>query len=81
MVGALDDTWTWDGATWKLRNVVGPSARQEAAAVSVRGSVMLFGGAGADDFLGDTWIWDGAAWTQQNVAGPGARLYAAMSGP
>lgn len=60
----LDDTWTWDGATWTERHPgTSPPARWGArmAHDPARGEVVLFGGYG----LNDTWIWNGTSWMQQ----------------
>jgi N-acetylneuraminic acid mutarotase len=82
---SLDDTWTWDGASWTQQMVPGPSARSAAATATLHGTVVLFGGSPNVDasppaaVLGDTWTWDGTAWTQQNVTGPSPRAGAAMA--
>jgi hypothetical protein len=77
--GEVDETWVWDGATWTQEHqATSPSARTEAAAATLDGSVVLFGGAGPFA-LGDTWLWNGAEWTQAAPAhSPAARSSAAM---
>jgi Galactose oxidase, central domain len=60
----LDDTWTWDGASWTQENVPGPSARSFAQAATLRGSMVLYGGF-ADGNLEDTWTWDGTRWSER----------------
>jgi N-acetylneuraminic acid mutarotase len=82
--GVLDDTWTWDGATWTQHNTSGPSARRGASLATVGGTAVLFAGEPvaypwivAD--LNDTWTWDGAKWAQLDVAGPGVRCFASAS--
>jgi hypothetical protein len=82
----LNDTWTWDGTSWTQHDVVGPSGRWSAAAASLDGTVVVFGGvrsngaAGASESeLGDTWTWDGVSWTRHDVVGPSARDSAAAT--
>jgi len=72
---SLADTWEYDGRSWTRREASGPSARHAAGVAydSKRGLVVLFGGAGADGFLGDTWVWDGAAWKKLSDSGPEPR--------
>ena len=75
---ALDDTWTWDGASWKqLRPSVspGPRGRARMAFDSKRDEVILYGGfgTGPGDIPYDTWTWDGTTWSKVSVAQtPGA---------
>ena len=79
----LADTWTWDGAVWTQRSVVGPSERSGTVMAPLGGALVLFGGFGPVDagpsVLGDTWTWDGTAWSQLEVSGPPAREFAAMA--
>ena len=81
----LGDTWQWDGSSWKVRKVVGPSARAGHAMASLNGTVVLFGGisgapaAGSFPVLGDTWEWDGSRWIERKVPGPKARAGHAMA--
>ena len=85
--GASDETWTFDGVTWTLRNPVHrPDARRGAAMAfdPVRAAVVLYGGLVADSAEGyasnDTWIWDGADWTVGTPdATPGHREGARMA--
>jgi Galactose oxidase, central domain len=66
--GYLNDTWVFDGRTWrKVQTQVAPSRRanaQMAYDVATQ-RVVLFGGYDGTHYLGDTWIWDGStfAWT------------------
>ena len=77
----LNDTWTWDGATWSQQfPPASPAGRRfdnpSMAYDKVTRTVILFGGIGSSGGLGDTWTWDGqtAAWTQQfPAASPSAR--------
>jgi len=80
--GVLNDTWTWDGATWTQQHPLkSPSARTGAAMATLGDRVILFGGEGDLGWLGDTWAWDGSNWTQVATSGPSPRANAAMSGP
>jgi hypothetical protein len=78
--GLHGDTWEWDGATWQLRAVTGPSPREAHAMTydSVRGVTVLFGGTNGAA-LGDTWEWDGTSWTQRMGRGPSSREQAEMA--
>jgi len=66
----LNDTWTWDGATWtQLAPVSSPSARAQAGLAydATHGTLVLFGGEDANgSVLGDTWIWNGMNWLPQS---------------
>jgi hypothetical protein len=66
---AADETWLWDGATWRRAHPAHqPPARLGAAmAADARsGGVVLYGGHSAVGVaLGDLWTWDGADWTQR----------------
>ncbi|CAG0981063.1 hypothetical protein PHYC_01768 [Phycisphaerales bacterium] len=78
-LGYRDDTWEWDGTAWRLLAITGPESRGFTAMATdtLRGRVVLFGGAGSYD---DTWEWDGAAWTQIAPAvSPPARGFHAMA--
>jgi hypothetical protein len=80
----LDDTWTWDGTTWKVEMPPGerPSARQDHAMTfdSNRGVVVLFGGTGPSGRLNDTWEWNGERWTRKLTASaPAPREGSAMA--
>ncbi len=71
----FNDTWEFDGQTWKQFTVPGPSARAAAGAAfdSKRGLVVMFGGMSGGSMLGDTWAWNGTAWRQLSDTGPEAR--------
>lgn len=60
----LDDTWEYDGRTWRRVDGDSPPARDAHAAAfdARRGVVVLFGGFGSPP-RDDTWIYDGA-WTR-----------------
>lgn len=82
---AVDQTWLWDGATWRQVDAGrgAPPARtgHSMAFDATRGKVVLFGGAGcsACPQLADTWEWDGTAWSAAAASGPSARSWAAMA--
>lgn len=71
----LADTWEYDGHTWAERKVAGPPGRfSPGVAYDIRrGEVIVFGGLGAEGFLGDTWAWNGTAWRKLSEAGPEPR--------
>lgn len=59
------DTWTFDGAQWRMVAATGPSARNEHAMAydPIRNRVILFGG-NTGSLNAETWSWDGSAWTR-----------------
>jgi hypothetical protein len=65
----LNDTWTYDGKTWKKQSPAhSPSPRSGAALAydPAIGRLVLFG---ASEPVGsDTWTYDGKTWTQQRPA-------------
>src|SRR6266404_1388172 len=54
-------TWRWNGKTWDVLSTNGPPRRGGAALAfdSIRGVIVLFGGAVAGGYSNDTWEWDG----------------------
>jgi len=76
--GYLDDTWSWNGATWtRLFPSTSPPPRSGASMAydAATRTVLLFGGfgwisgaAGAYSagfgWLNDTWSWNGTTWTR-----------------
>ena len=81
--GNLNDTWQWDGFSWKQAT---PATSPPAVAVatmaydSARGVSVLFGGSGSNGLGSSTWEWDGTNWTQRSpVAAPPARASAGMT--
>jgi hypothetical protein len=69
-------TWEWDGTTWLLRTISGPSRFGVALAYdSIRHRTVLFG----DSAAAQTWDWDGTTWIQRMIAGPSARSDHAMA--
>ncbi len=76
----LAETWTWNGATWKLERPAhefGKLGEHATAYDRKRERVVLFGGVGP---LAETWTWDGGDWTQQKpTASPPARYRHGMA--
>lgn len=62
----LDDTWAWQGSWRRIETPNRPSKRRQCAVAydSLRGRLVLFGGANRTTVLGETWVFDGANWTQ-----------------
>ena len=79
----LDDTWTWDGASWsEMHPAHVPDGRIRAGMAfdARRGVTVMFGGVGATTGFTDTWTWDGADWTLQSPAtSPRTRHFASMA--
>jgi hypothetical protein len=78
------DTWLWNGSNWTtLKTAHSPSPRSfhTMAYDSVRGEVVLFGGADpTGNPLNDTWVWDGSDWTEEpNTGQPAPRFSQAMT--
>jgi len=82
-VGALGETWEWDGVVWNQVDIPGPVARFSHCMVydAGRGRTVLFGGVDGYDgkLLGDTWEYDGSRWIQVADSGPRARIGHAMA--
>ncbi|MGE5183617.1 MAG: DUF4215 domain-containing protein [Acidobacteriota bacterium] len=80
---SLDDTWEWDGVSWKvLIPTHTPSPRYDAGAAydAIRHRVVVFGGTTTSGVVNDTWEWDGVDWKPFSPAtSPTARAGAAMS--
>ncbi|MEY3231507.1 MAG: hypothetical protein RL689_1596 [Planctomycetota bacterium] len=83
-----NDTWIYDGASWRQALVAGPSKRSGSTMAydERRGRTVLFGGSvqpivgdGRRDFYNDTWEWDGASWRQVASGGPPPRMGAAIA--
>ena len=80
-----NDTWTYDGRTWRLvDSTTGPGGLVHHAMAydTRRQRVVLFGGFGANRHaMGDVWEWDGTRWQRVAVsgAGPGARSHHRMA--
>jgi hypothetical protein len=83
-----NDTWEWDGASWKKLSSEGPQprARHRMAFDKRAGVIVLYGGDGVKAqpgqgfrVLDDMWTWDGSRWTQVKTPGPGKRFMHAMA--
>lgn len=77
----FDDTWSWDGSTWRQAMVIsrpGPRAGAGLAHDAAKNGLVLFGGA-TEAQLSDTWQWDGGTWNQRSPEHlPPPRANAAM---
>ena len=87
----LNDTWTWNGTTWKKATPANSPPVRVTAGLAydpANAGLVLFGGLGPapfgqqappSAFLNDTWIWNGSNWTQQRpAASPPARSAASF---
>jgi hypothetical protein len=65
--GDVDDTWSWDGATWKLLGANGPHLRAHFGMAwdRKRSVAVLFGGYSEGQEMDDTWEFDGSYWTKR----------------
>jgi hypothetical protein len=74
----LHDTWEWDGESWRLVSMEGPSVSFHGMAYDAhRGVTVLYGGRPAHgDFqnINETWEWDGEFWTKFEIGPKDARL-------
>ena len=84
--GQLNDTWTWNGTTWKELSPAtspGPRAYASMAYDPVGGLLVLFGGENPNvySFYGDTWTWNGRTWKEASASTSGlsARDEASMA--
>jgi N-acetylneuraminic acid mutarotase len=82
-ITVFDDTWVWNGGCWNLQVPPhSPSARAWAAAATLDGNLVLFGGEHIvaetpEVVFGETWTWNGIDWTEQHPAhSPSARTRA-----
>jgi hypothetical protein len=70
----LNDTWTWNGATWALQHPVASPPWRYAPAMTYdpfASTSILFSGVVTDStfhvinpYPPDTWSWDGSGWSQ-----------------
>ena len=80
-----NETWAWDGATWRRLNPIhrpGPRFGASMAYDPVTERVVLYGGALFDPyrFFDETWTWDGADWDLVRVpSGPRPSVYHPMA--
>jgi hypothetical protein len=62
----FDDSWTWDGEIWRELLLTGPHPGIRVATSFVfdpiRQQLLMFGGAGLENFHSDLWAWDGSQW-------------------
>lgn len=78
----LEDTWEWDGSSWRVRTIPGPPARFGHSMVydQTRAEVVMFGGSNlTTGSLCDTWSFDGQEWRQRASSGPGLRTQCTMA--
>src|SRR5712692_168130 len=75
----FDDTWTWDGTSWKQQFPIHkPNPRFDAAMAfdGRRGVAVMYGGLGQTETYDATWTWDGSDWTLKDPpATPGGRHF------
>ena len=75
----ISETWEWNGVSWVLASMGGPSPRKKPALVydPVRKVTVLFGGETGryptTQLDNETWTWNGLKWEKLHVSGPGAR--------
>lgn len=72
---ASDETWTFDGATWRFVPGPGPEARANHA-MSDGSPVTLASGVNHHEYYNDVWLWNGSAWARRPGYGP-----VSLSGP
>ncbi len=63
-MAALNDTWAWDGTSWRRQTTpVAPPARTGHALVAQQDGLLLFGGSTSTAvYAADTWLWNGLGW-------------------
>ena len=79
----FNDTWLWNGRTWRRVADVGPPPRYGHAMAfdTAAGVALMYGGNTTDDqAVTDMWQWDGRRWSEIKLVDPtpGARFGAAM---
>jgi hypothetical protein len=77
-VGAMNDTWEWDGNQWWERSPSHQPENRGAPAMAYdreRGVMVLFGGLGESASLDDTWLWDGDDWLEQSPSREPPAMY------
>ena len=71
----VNETWSWDGSTWKrLQPVARPAGGNATLAYDAANQQMLlfeaaYATAGAGTRVTSTWTWDGASWTSVAASG------------
>lgn len=76
-----DDTWIFDGTSYKKMDGGGPSGREKTGLVyyAKKKVIVLFGGYTGTARMGDTWTFNGSVWKRVKETGPAARLLHAMA--
>ncbi|MEK7866415.1 MAG: kelch repeat-containing protein [Planctomycetota bacterium] len=81
--GWFDDTWVFDGTSW--RQLTPPASPPRLAGHAmvydpVRGEIVLFGGVGPTNYeIAETWVFDGTTWTRRTPSvSPPSRYYHSM---
>jgi len=72
----LDETWEWDGQTWRGLSGALSKGREGAGMAydAARRLTVLVGGFDGTDIRTDTWGWDGTTWRRLAEDGPSARF-------
>jgi hypothetical protein len=83
-IGALGETWTYNGSTWTEQSPANSPPPSESPAMAydpATGEMVLFGGVnGQSTIFNETWTYNGSAWTEQSPASsPSARYGASMA--
>jgi putative cell wall-binding protein len=86
-LGAVDDTWTWNGSIWTQQNPSAVPQAQEggcAAYDQATGQFLMYGGyapfeTGPGDPDAQTWQWTGTNWVQLTPAATPPAGYCAMT--
>lgn len=76
-IQTLNDTWEWDGESWRLVSIDGPRVSFHGAAFDAhRGVTVLYGGTPAHlaQYINETWEWDGESWTKLETGPNDPRL-------
>ena len=73
-----NETWEWDGSSWKKFEGTGPEGRQAFVMIydEARKKTVLFGGSIPGTMYGDTWEYDGKSWQKVSSTGPAPRVSA-----
>jgi len=76
-----NETWTFDGESWRDISGGGPPALtwHSAAFDQAREDVVLFGGLDTAGITGETWTFDDSGWQKHAQAGPTPRYRHAMA--
>lgn len=76
-----NETWEWDGQSWLMVQVAGPSPRAGHAMAfdSVAGRIVLHGGWTGAGQSSETWVYDGQSWNLLTDTAPSGRTAHAMA--